>query len=486
MKMMIFFIKFRLMALRSINSTYKHSNSDSRFFDVARVLLRLAGPLILGQVAVVGMTVTDIYMAGQVNADTLAALQLGGSIWSMINLIVIGIMIANSPIIGNHWGAQQFDKVRLQFQQILWLALPIGLLVIGAVFSGIQMLSHLDISENVYQIAKGYLSPFLITGFMFPAFFAFRTTFEGMGDTRPVLVFNSAAFFLNAVLDYGLVFGKFGLPEMGGVGAAWATVIVMAFLLTCMATYGQKSKTTRGLKLYNHFSGPNIKRLREILRLGIPISLNIAAEFSFFAIIPFMIAHLGAAVVGAHAIAINIDSLAFMVPLGIAQALTIKVSHAQGRGNPSEARIFCIAGFKLVLILGLTMSALKILFRHDIAAIFTTDPEIQILAANLFLFAAALGAVDCLQMSCSGALRGYKDARIPLVIQITAFWVIAFPIAYSIALTDYWGDPLGIYGFWIGTVIAASIAAISLLIRWNKISRRAINNLMEERSNNPP
>ena len=168
-------------------------------------MLRLAGPLILGQVAVVGMTVTDIYMAGQVNADTLAALQLGGSMWSMINLIVIGIMIANSPIIGNHWGAQQFDKVRLQFQQILWLALPIGLLVIGAVFSGIQMLSHLDISENVYQIAKGYLSPFLITGFMFPAFFAFRTTFEGMGDTRPVLVFNSAAFFLNAVLDLSLI-----------------------------------------------------------------------------------------------------------------------------------------------------------------------------------------------------------------------------------------------------------------------------------------
>ena len=134
------------MARRDINSTDKQSTCDSRFFDVARVLLRLAGPLILGQVAVVGMTVTDIYMAGQVNADTLAALQLGGSMWSMINLIVIGIMIANSQIIGNHWGAQQFEKVRLQFQQILCLALPIGLLAMGAVFSGIQVLSHLVMS----------------------------------------------------------------------------------------------------------------------------------------------------------------------------------------------------------------------------------------------------------------------------------------------------------------------------------------------------
>lgn len=472
------------MPTRSVNNAEYDSSAHPRFIENARVLLRLAGPLILGQVAVVGMTVTDIYMAGQVDADTLAALQLGGSMWSMINLIVIGIMIANSPIIGNHWGAQQVDKVRLQFQQVLWLALPIGIMVMAAVFSGIQFLSHLDISDNVYQIAKGYLSPFLITGFMFPAFFAFRTTFEGMGDTRPVLVFNSAAFFLNAFLDYGLVFGKLGFPQMGGVGAAWATVIVMAFLLICMASYGQKSKSTKALKLYDDFGKPDINRIIETLRLGIPISLNIAAEFSFFAIIPFMIAHLGAEVLGAHAIAINVDSLAFMVPLGIAQALTIKVAHAQGRGNPLEARQFCIAGFKLVLILGLSMSALKVLFRHDIASMFTSDPEIQMLAANLFLFAAALGAVDCLQMSCSGALRGYKDARIPLIIQITAFWIIAFPIAYSIALTDTWRAPLGVYGFWIGTVIAASIAATSLLIRWNLVSLRAIDNLKPDLPNN--
>jgi MATE family multidrug resistance protein len=258
----------------------------------------------------------------------------------------------------------------------------------------------------------------------------------------------------------------------------------MAFLLICMASYGQKSKSTKALKLYDDFGKPDINRIIETLRLGIPISLNIAAEFSFFAIIPFMIAHLGAEVLGAHAIAINVDSLAFMVPLGIAQALTIKVAHAQGRGNPLEARLFCIAGFKLVLILGLSMSALKVLFRHDIASMFTSDPEIQMLAANLFLFAAALGAVDCLQMSCSGALRGYKDARIPLIIQITAFWIIAFPIAYSIALTDTWRAPLGVYGFWIGTVIAASIAATSLLIRWNLVSLRAIDNLKPDLPNN--
>ena len=439
----------------------------------------------MGQIAVVGMTVTDIYMGGQVDADTLAALQLGGSVWSMINLMVIGIMIANSPIIGNFWGAGQPEKIRFQFQQVLWLSLPLGIAVISAVLLGVRLVSQLDISANVYRITVGYLYPFLITGFIFPAFFAFRTTFEGIGDTRPVVVFNSAAFILNGVLDYALVFGKFGLPALGGIGAAWATVVVMIFLITCMALYARHSTTLKSLHLYQKFAAPNLKVMADTLRLGIPIALNIAAEFSFFAVIPFMIAHLGSEMLAAHAITINIDSLAFMVPLGIAQALTIKIAHAQGGGNPHEARMICLVGFKLVLMLALITSSLKVLLRNDIASLFSADPGVQIIAANLFFFAATLGLVDCLQMACSGALRGYKDARIPLVIQVIAFWVIAFPIAYSIALTDFWGPPLGIYGFWIGTVIAASIAATCLIYRWNLVSKNEIRKLSQSEKNNP-
>jgi len=468
----------------SIPATHPET-SQPRFIENARTLLRLAAPLIIGQIAVVGMTVTDIYMGGQVDADTLAALQLGGSVWSMINLMVIGIMIANSPIVGNFWGAGQLGKIRFQFQQVLWLALPLGVVVISAVLLGIQLVGQLDISANVYRITVGYLYPFLITGFMFPAFFAFRTTFEGIGDTRPVLVFNGAAFVLNGILDYALVFGKFGLPALGGIGAAWATVVVMTFLVTCMALYARHSATLESLNLYHKFAAPNLKAMAETLRLGIPIALNIAAEFSFFAVIPFMIAHLGSEMLAAHAIAINIDSLVFMVPLGVAQALTIKIAHAQGRGNPHEARMICLVGFKLVLILALMTSSLKVLLRNDIASLFSADPGVQIIAANLFFFAAMLGLVDCLQMACSGALRGYKDARIPLVIQVIAFWVIAFPIAYSIALTDFWGPPLGVYGFWIGTVIAASIAATCLIYRWNLVSKNEIRKLTQSLENVP-
>ena len=428
----------------------------------------------LGQIAVVGMTVTDIYMAGQVSADDLAALQLGGSIWAMINLLVIGIMIGNSPIIGNFWGAGKTDRVRFQFQQGLWLALPMGVIVCGAILLGVFLLGRLDISPEVYRIARGYLLPYLITGFMFPAFFAFRATFEGIGDIRPVMVFNCLAFVLNGILDYILVFGKLGFTPMGGIGAAWATTVVMVFLLLAMIIYGRQANNLKHLQLYGQFSAPSSAAIGDILRLGIPISLTIAAEVGFFAIIPMLIAHLGANVLGAHAITNNLDSLAYMVPLGVGQALTIMVSHAQGRLDPVAARKICITGFKLAFLLAMLLGSIKILLRYDFAEMFSPEAEVQIIAASLFFFSAALGCFDSLQMSCSGALRGYKDARGPLIIQVIAFWVIAFPIAYSLALTDYWGEPMGVFGFWAGLIIASSIASLAMLYRWNLVSKDKI------------
>lgn len=446
------------------------------FVQNASDLLRLAGPLMLGQLAVVGMTVTDIYMAGQVNADTLAALQLGGSIWAMISLLVIGIMIGNSPIIGNYWGAGQPDKVRFQFQQGLWLSLPMSVVVCCAILLGVQLLGSLDISPEVYRIARGYLLPYLITGFMFPAFFAFRSSFEGIGDIRPVMIFNAIAFFLNGILDYILVFGKLGLPAMGGIGAAWATTVVMTFLLIAMAAYGRYASNMKRLQLYQTFAAPSAAAIAGILRLGIPIALMIAAEIGFFAIIPMMIAHLGANILGAHAITNNLDSLAYMIPLGLSQALTIKVSHALGRGDPLSARQICLTGFKLVFLFALILGSIKVLFRYEFAELFSPEPEVQMIAASLFFFSAALGCFDSMQMASSGALRGYKDAKVPLIIQIIAFWIIAFPIAYSLALTDFWGEPLGVYGFWIGLVIAACLASMMMMYRWNLVSKNALKN----------
>ncbi len=448
--------------------------SNSPFKSDSVAILRLATPLVGGQIAVVGMTVTDIYMAGQYSVEALAAVQLGGNIWSMITLLIIGIMIGNNPIIGNYWGARQLAKLRSQFQQVVWLAVPMGFAAALGVLLGIFILSQLEISDQVFSIARDYLLPYLFTALLLPTFYAFRSTFEGVGDTRPVLVFNSIAFALNLVFDYALVFGKLGAPELGGAGAGWATLLVMLFLLACVAIYARVSRTLRDIDLYRHFGRPQLQHMLKTLAIGVPIALNIGAEFGFFAVIPLLIAHLGPTVIGAHAVAINIDSLAFMVPLSIAQALTILVAQAEGRGDSETARRICLTGFKIVFLLALVLSALKVLLRHDLAGLFSAEPEITRLAADLFLFAAVLGCVDCLQIACSGALRGFQDVKVPLLIQVVAFWVIAFPIAYSLALTDYWGSAWGVKGFWLGMIIAASCASIGLLARWYYVAARVV------------
>ena len=262
---------------------------------------------------------------------------------------------------------------------------------------------------------------------------------------------------------------------MGGVGAGWATLTVMVFLLTSVSLYAKHAKTLKYLRLYQDFVRPNLKSIAETLKLGIPSALLLTAEFSFFSVIPLFIAHLGSEVVGAHAIAINVDAIAFMIPLGISQGLTIAVAHTLGRDNARKARHLSLTGFKLVFILALAIACFKLAFRHELAAFFSPDPQVQALAASLLLFAAVLGSLDCIQISAGGALRGYKDARIPLFLQIFAFWVIAFPIAYSLALTNIWGEPLGVYGFWVGMIIAVVFANLFLLARWNSVSRKALS-----------
>ena len=261
---------------------------------------------------------------------------------------------------------------------------------------------------------------------------------------------------------------------MGGAGAAWATAVVMVFLLTSMALYSRYARNLKDLRLYNQFSRPSGKAIGSILALGIPIALTLSVDMSFFAIIPLLIAPLGSDVLGAHAIAINLDALVFMLPLGIGQALTIKVAHAQGAKNPQAARYICLTGFKLVFVIALVLGVLKILLGGQLASAFSPNAEVARLATTLFYFSAVLGLCDCLQISCGCALRGFKDTRVPLAIQITAFWIIAFPIAYSVALTDILGPPLGVYGFWLGAILAALVATIGLLTRWHRVTGKAI------------
>ncbi len=436
--------------------------------------MRLALPITVGQLAIVGMTITDIIIAGRTSTDDLAGVALGGTIVNLAIMLVVGIVLGNGPIIGQLYGAGNFGAVRRQLQNCLWLCLPLGLLCTSLVSIGMLALPRLDINEHVANVTVRYLLPMLGTALLLPFMMALRTTFEGMGQARPAMAFNLIGFLANIPLDYALVLGKWGLPALGGAGCGWASFIVCLFIVAGEAWYARYANALRNYRLLIPSGRIDLDMIKETLRIGLPVGGAILSEGGFFMLIPLLIAHMGAVVVSGHTVAISFDWAMFMIPMGISQAISVLCAHEMGRQNPAIARRICFTGLGLTACIALIQAAFVIIFRDPIAALFSADPAVRELASHLLIYAAAFRVFDAINVGANGALRGYKDTRITVILAFTGYWIIGFPLSYSLALTEFWGTPLGVEGFWVGMVITLILISCLAGTRLNQTSRKAL------------
>ncbi|MEZ0151433.1 MAG: MATE family efflux transporter [Candidatus Reddybacter sp.] len=437
-------------------------------------MIKLALPITVGQLAIVGMSVTDIIIAGRLSTDDLAAVTLGSTVFNLSIMLVIGIILGNGPIIGQLFSAGKTDAIRRQFQNCLWLCLPLGLLCSLFISAGILLLPRLDTPSQITGIAVSYLLPMIGSAFLLPYIMTFRTTFESMGQARTAMIFNLMGFLLNIPLDYALVMGKWGLPALGGAGCGWATFCVSLCIVGGETLYARSASTLHAHQLLNSRQAFDGERIKETLRIGLPIGGAILAEGGFFLLIPLLVAHLGAVTVSGHSVAISFDWMMFMVPMGISQAISILVAHELGRHRAHQAQIICTTGLKLTATIALCQGAFVLLFREQIAALFTPDIAVQKLAASLLVYAAIFRVFDAINIGGNGALRGYKDTRITLVLAFVGYWLIGFPLSYSLALSNLWGAPLGVEGFWVGMVIALIITASLTTTRVYFTARNAV------------
>ena len=210
----------------------------------------------------------------------------------------------------------------------------------------------------------------------------------------------------------------------------------------------------------------------QLIRLGLPIGLSLLVEASIFALIALFLAPLGALAVASHQITLNYSSLIFMIPLSISTAITIRVGHAIGKQRFDRARLISITGLTLNSSIALVTALLTLIFAENIAEIYTHDPRVISIAVGLLSLNALYQFSDAFQVGAAAALRGYKDTRVPLLMVIFAYWVIGLPLGYSLALTDFWGTPLGAKGFWISLIVGLSIAAVLLGTRLRKVGNR--------------
>ncbi|WP_049824373.1 MATE family efflux transporter [Desulfurivibrio alkaliphilus] len=425
-----------------------------------RQLWRLSLPLILAQLSHMAMGFVDTVMAGRVSPADLAAVAIGSSVWFPVMLFVAGVLMAITPIVAQLYGAANHDRIPTSLRQGLWMALVLGLggfLLLGNME---WLLKLLDLEPEVRRLAAGYLSA---VAWGFPAlalYQALRSFSEGVSLTRPIMLIGFLGLACNIPANYIFIYGKLGLPPMGGVGCGWATALVMWVMMLALAGLILYGRGYRFLPPLFAWERPDFKKIVHMLRLGFPIGISFFIETSLFAAIALLVASLGAVVVAGHQVALNFTSLLFMVPLSFSQAITIRVGQAIGRREPAKARFAALCGALTTLTTAVLFATAILLWAPAIATLYTPDLEVRQVAANLLFFAALFQISDAIQVSAAGALRGYKDTRVPMFITFFAFWFVGLPLGYLLGLSEPVGLHLGAQGFWIGLVAGLTTAAI--------------------------
>lgn len=441
-----------------------------RFFSTAqrtevRAQLLLALPILGGQLAQTANGFVDTVMAGRVSAVDLAAVAVGASIWVPAYLFMTGILMSATPILSRTLGAQEYHRVNPIAQQSLWLALIIGIVAALLMRSIAPLLTWMEVDEQIRPLVSGYLNA-LSWGMPGAALFlALRSYTEAMSHTRPVLWISVLGLLINIPTNYVLIYGKFGFPALGGVGCGWATAIVMWAMAAMMAFYVARHPTYDSARL-------NINKLLiepamifYIARLGLPVGLTIFFEVSIFSIIALLISTLGPTIVAGHQIALNFASLIFMIPLSLALAVTVRVGRARGEESPAAAKLAIQCAMCMTLIVGVTAALLLFGLRHQVPLLYTSNIDVQMLASQLLLFAALYQISDAWQVTANGALRGYEDTAIPMLITLFAYWGLGLPIGYLLGLTDVILPAMGPEGFWVGLLCGLTVAAVMLSVR---------------------
>lgn len=444
-----------------------------------RALWHLAWPILIGQLATIGMAVADVAMTGHYAAADLAGVSLGVSIWNMVILTIMGTMMAVNPMVAHHVGAKAFGEVPHVVRQGLWNALAVGLVAMVVANAAAMVFHTMDITAHIRDLAIDFVR---ITSFGLPALAAYRVLYgysASINQTKPLMVIALLALALNVLVNWLLIYGHAGFPELGGLGCAWSTLLGTWFNLGALLWWMHRAPAYRSTWPFAAYEGPEWPTIAHLLRLGLPIGITYFAETSAFGFIALLIAKFGSTQAAAHQIALNFASLVFMVPLSMGLALLTRVGQSLGAGEYRAARFRAWTGVGASMVFALVSATAMALFNRQIALWYTSDMAVVVLTAELLLLAAAFQLSDTAQVVISCAVRGYKVTRAPMAIHLTAFWVFSLPLGVVLGLAPAWApwhpaEPMAAQGFWIALVVGLTVAASGLVWLLRRVARDAI------------
>ncbi len=434
-------------------------------------LIHLAWPVLIAQLAFMANAVIDTAMAGRLSAIDLASVGIAAAITATVLMSLISVLLALPPVIAHLYGADRPADVGREIHQSVWISLVLALVAILLLrFPGpLIAISHLQ--PGVEIKVRAYLAA---SAWGVPAVFALRIFFglsTGIGRPGPVMFFNLLSLAIKIPLNAVFMYGLLGAPKMGGPGCAVATAVdawLMAFLAWgwCL-----QNRNYLQFQLRRRFAAPDIKAIAEFLKLGIPIGLTFIADVTAFTFMALFIARLGPVVSGAHQIAANLAALAFMVPLALGNATSVLVGQGIGAGQREYARHTCWAGIRLGMGIAVVISLIFWFGAPYIAALYTTDIDVQKAAIPLIMLVALYHLGDALQAVAVNALRGYKKSVVPMLLYAILLWGLGLGGGVLLGLTDTLGAARGAQGFWIAAIASLWLVAGLVALYLNAVSR---------------
>lgn len=426
----------------------------------------LAYPVVLSQLGHILVSVCDSIMVGRTGTLPLASASLGNSIFTIFMVMGMGVSLGITPLIAAADGRKNRRRISLLLINGVLVCTLVGVLLFLMGFSFSPFLYYLNQPSQVVRLAIPYLNILFFSLIPLMIFQGFRQFAEGLSLTRQSMYISVLANIVNFGLNYLLIFGNLGFPELGLNGAAIATLISRIMMAIMMGMYVWQAPRFAAYRHKTHRKIISFKHMWRINQLGLPIAVQMIFEMSAFSFSAIMIGWLGASQLAAHQIAINIAAVTYMMANGIATATTIRVSNELGRGRYQQMREAGLSSMIMALLFMAVMAVLFVLGKNLIPSWYVNDAHVIQMAGGLLIIAAIFQLSDGLQVVGLGALRGLEDVKIPGAISLLAYWVVGLPTGYLLCFKFNFG----VNGIWLGLLAGLTIAAVLLFFRFKNLS----------------
>jgi|HubBroStandDraft_5_1064220.scaffolds.fasta_scaffold78034_1 MATE family multidrug resistance protein len=429
-------------------------------------MVALAVPVVLSELGWMAQGVVDTIMVGRLGPAAIGAVALGNAVCYTPSLFGVGLMLGLDTLVSQAYGRSDHDECHRWLAQGVYLACIAAPLIMIPIALASFGFGHFGINPEVAGPAGSYLAILNWGTLPLLLYQCSRRYLQGVGQVRVVTITYVLANLVNWFGNWALIYGKLGFPALGVRGSALSTLAARIMMATALIGFAWRYERKRGHPLFRHWAGPQVARLRQLVKLGAPAAGQILLEVGAWNLATFSVGYLTPVALATHQIVLNYASITYMVPLGVSAATAVSVGHAVGAGDAARARRAGWLGLALGTGFMLLAALVLLAIPGPLIRLYTHDPRVLAVGPTLLVIVAAFEVFDGIQSVSTGALRGLGETRVPMLANLVGYWVLGLPLGFLLcfALRQ------GIYGLWLGLTLALVVIATALLLRWRRDS----------------